>query len=92
MGSGDHLTRMGPERHAAASKAAAAAGLSLNAFVCRAVDAALEGGGMSSSEARDKALAEVADIAVRLREGYVLVHPDEDAKSHWDQLMEDQKK
>jgi LmbE family N-acetylglucosaminyl deacetylase len=92
MGRGEVLARLGPERHETAAKAAAEAGMSLNAFICKAIDAALEGGGMPSSEAREQALAEVADIAARLRGGFVLVPADEAEKSHWDQMMGAQKK
>ena len=92
MSRGDHLTRMGPERYSAASAAAAAAGMSLNAFVCKAVDAAIEGGGMSSSAARDLALAEIGDVASRLRQGFLLVPADETGTSHWDHLMKGHEK
>lgn len=87
MGAGRFLARLGPERHEKLAKAAGARGVSVNQLVCEAVDQLLEGGGVSSSEARKAALAELASVLPLLQRGFVLVPTAEADSNTWTGLM-----
>jgi len=88
MGRVSYLLRMEPEAHAAVAKAAGAAGLSMNEWLCQAVDTALAGEGNPSSAAmRKQVLAEVGDTAARLAQGFVLVPGAEAGPDSWSDLM-----
>jgi hypothetical protein len=87
MRKGNFLARLGEERHAKLAQAAGERGTSVNQLVCDAVDLMLEGGGMSSSEARKAVLAELADVLPRLAQGFVLVPSAEAGSNTWADLM-----
>ena len=92
MGRGEVSARLGPERHARAAQEAARRGVSVNQFICEAIDAALEGGGMPRSAAISAALAELSAVAGQLRSGFVLVPSSEAGGSSWDGLLDQEKK
>lgn len=86
---GNFLARLGEERHERAAKLAAERAISVNQLICEAVDLLLEGGEVPSSGARKAVLAEIADIASRLRAGFTLVPSAEAPGSgSWSEFMD----
>lgn len=89
MGRRDFLLRMEEEQFEAARKAAAAAGLSLNAWLCEAAGQKLYGPGSESPAGTAEAMALLADTAGKLGRGWVLVPVAEAGESGWDRIMKD---
>lgn len=79
---------MGEERCEELAKLAGARGVSMNQLLCEAVDLLLEGGGMTSSEARETVLEELARVLPLLRRGFVLVPGAEAGSNTWANLMD----
>lgn len=80
------LLRLEGETHDAVRKAAAAAGLSLNEWVCQAVESQLAGSAPRSA-LRRQVLDEVADVVARLANGFILVPREEVSADQWTQIM-----
>lgn len=56
-----------------ARKAASAEGISVSDFIRQGIELRLQQAGIPRPESREDLLAEIADVASRLRAGYVLV-------------------
>lgn len=88
MGTGRFLARLGEERCEELAKLAGARGVSMNQLLCEAVDLMLEGGGMTSSEARASVLKELAHVLPLMQKGFVLVPGAEAGSNTWANLMD----
>lgn len=92
MGKGDFLLRMDPEQLDQVRKCAAAEGISVSDFIRQGIALRQENMGMPRSETRESILAELADVASKLKAGFVLVPAAEasssDGPSTWSGLMD----
>lgn len=87
MGRREFLLRVDEDDLEAARKAAAEEGLSVNAWLCQAVQEKLTAGHQSRPADYREALQFLADTASKLGNGFVLVPGSEAPGSPWDQLM-----
>lgn len=92
MGKGDFLLRLDPDELERVRKAAHAEDRTVSGFIREGIALRLEQAGISRSETRESLLAEIADTALKLRKGYVLV-PSAEAlpparPDSWSGLME----
>lgn len=91
---GDFLLRLDPEVLDQVRKAAEAEGATVSDFIREGIELRLAQAGTPRSESRADLLAEIADLALKLRSGFVLVpsaealpagHPDS-----WSRRMDDE--
>lgn len=89
MGQGDFYLRLGPEKLAEVRKAAEDEGVSMSDFIREGVDLKLERAGFPRSVSRADVLAEIAEIAAKLRSGFTLVPSAEAAgPGSWSEFMD----
>lgn len=89
MGKGDFLLRADPELLGQVRKSAEAEGISVSDFIREAIGLRLAQAGIPRPESRADLLAEIADVAARLRAGFVLVPSAEvPASGSWSGLMD----
>lgn len=92
MSKGDFLLRLDPETSDQVRKTAAAEGVSMSDFIREGIELRLEQAGIPRSVSRADVLAEIADIASRLRSGYVLMPsaevPGSAGPGSWSGLMD----
>jgi hypothetical protein len=88
VSSGDYLLRLSAEKLAEVHKAALSEGVTLSAWLREAVDAKLAGGDLPRPASRQDVLREVADVAGKLRAGFVLVPCAEVPGSSWSDVLE----
>jgi len=89
MGTHQFALRLEDEIFEAARKAAAAEGVSLNAWLCEAAAQRLSGQVSASPAGTAEAMAQLADAAGKLGRGWVLVPRAEAGESGWDRIMTD---
>jgi hypothetical protein len=87
MGRREFLLRMEDDEFEAARKAAAEAGLSMNAWLCQAAQEKLAAEHLPRPADYREALQFLAETAGKLGNGFVLVPGTEVPGSAWDQLM-----
>lgn len=89
MGKGDFLLRLDPELLAEVRKAAEGEGVSVSGFIREAVALRLSQGSFPRPASRADLLAEIADVASKVRAGFVLVPAAEvPAPGSWSGLMD----
>lgn len=92
MGTGNFYLRLDPELLDQVRKTAEAEGVTVSDFIREGVSLRLAQAGIPRSETRESILAEVADVASKLKAGFVLVPSAEASASgppdSWSGIME----